>query len=585
MKQSIMARLIGGTVLLVATMAVLGICFAAGAATDGIVERDAGLFAGAAQRVSDISASLQVLAAGADPAGQVKRLRQISASALEIDSMLAAALSSMNGSILYPAALKEAARNLQDVMSPGWSQTLQGAVNAVTGAGAAGSPGALGSFGLATERVLSDFTRIMRLFDQANAGMGRTLTVLFASFAVLGAISLFGFTFWALLSIRRDLRKLIVFSGGLSQGDSTPPPEVTADGEVGELAAQLRKLSSLEAVAGRLRAATERVVIDFPAAAENAAKVQESFTSQTQIVKDVSRGLSDVAQAVKEMARSADNSLISAREGARTVEASLETIQRAIDATSVLEERTSRIEEVVALIGDVADQTELLSLNAAIEAARAGEAGRGFTVVAEQVRKLADRSARSASEVADLAQIMLDAVRRVASDARESFRTIDVLRRDLQGMSQALASVTGLSGSAVDGAAQTVSALSAALELGSDTVRRAQAITASNTALREEVEQVAAIVANLPKGRAPDSEKPLLGSEPPAADSLEGSAIVHAQSRLPGRVEPVDAIEELPAAEEELEGRAESADATEVEELEPVEELESAEELKPAEED
>ncbi len=581
MKQSIMGRLIGGTVLLVVTVALLGICFAAGTATDAMVEKDARFFADAAQRVSAISNSLQVLSAGTDSASQAQRLRQISVWASEVDNLLAAAVISMNGSILYPAELKEAVKNLQEVMQSRWTDALHGALSGFAGAGSGSVPG-MASFALAAERILTEFASIRRQFDQANAGMNRTLSVLFASFAILGAISLFGFTFWALFSIRRDLKKLIVFSNGLSRGDTAPLPDVAEDGEIGELAAELRKLSALEMLAVRLRAATERVITDFPTVSKNAAKVQESFTGQTQMVKDASRGLSDVTQAVKDVARNAGKSLAAAREGGKAVEASLETIQRAIEATRVLEERTSRIEEVVALIGDVADQTELLSLNASIEAARAGEAGRGFTVVAEQVRKLADRSARSASEVADLAQIMLDAVRRIASDAGDSFRTIEALRRDLQGMSEALTSITGLSGSAVDGAAQTVSSLSAALELGSDTVRRAQAIAASNTALKEEVDQVAAIVASLPKGQITGVElaelgagRLSLGSEPPAEpgpQDMPPGAGMHAQGPLPRRVETIDALEELPSAEGEPETGTRSAEAGEIEELEPVEE-------------
>jgi methyl-accepting chemotaxis protein len=443
--------------------------------------------------------------------------------------------------------------------------------------------------------------------------MGRTFRVLFPSFAVLGTMSLFGFILWAFLSLRRDMRKLIAFSRSLSRGDETQPLDITEDGEIGALGAELRRIGSREALAARLRAASERLVADFPSTAENAVRLQDSFTGQTQIVKDTSRGLADVTQTVRDVARNAASSLEAAREGGNAVETSLQTIQRAIDAAKLLEERASRIEEVVALIGDVADQTELLSLNAAIEAARAGEAGRGFTVVAQQVRKLADRSARSVSEVADLALVVLEAVRRIASDATNSFQTIEALRRDLQGMSNGLASITHLANAAVDGAGRMESALAQALELGSDTTRRAQAIATANRTLKEEVAQVADIMSRMPPGRTPQGQLTRLemetdqGAGPAqgagagagaresagATDAAERNAAEGSEDRgwgtaaeagqgrqdvmdlrgpLPGRVEEVDAIEELPPAEDEPEGGEDSLEAS------PLEELESAEE-------
>ena len=167
------------------------------------------------------------------------------------------------------------------------------------------------------------------------------------------------------------MNRLIGFSRSLGEGDTSPLLEVEEGGEIGELAVEMRKLGSLEANALRLREASERVVADLPAVIEDAVRVRESFTSQAQVMKDTGHGLASVAETVRGVARDVGGSLSAAKEGGEAVEASLETIQKAIDATTLLEERTSRIEEVVALIGDVSDQTELLSLNAAIEAARA----------------------------------------------------------------------------------------------------------------------------------------------------------------------------------------------------------------------
>ncbi|GAG82774.1 unnamed protein product, partial [marine sediment metagenome] len=82
--------------------------------------------------------------------------------------------------------------------------------------------------------------------------------------------------------------------------------------------------------------------------------------------------------------------------------------------------QTARIEEITSLIADIADQTDLLAMNAAIEAARAGEFGKGFNMVAMEIKKLADKSARAASEIADLVQSVLNVVSKIAQRADES---------------------------------------------------------------------------------------------------------------------------------------------------------------------
>ncbi len=514
MRHSITGKLLGGATLLVVTLALLGLCYAARAVTDAAAAREERLLEQAAQTLSSITATLDLLAAATDGASMRDLRSRIEADASHIDGLLETAASSIGGSIFYPPDVKDAARNLLGLVRDGWQDALRSA-----------EAGPSASYASATEKVSSALGDMETRFDRASDDTSRTFSVLFAFFAMLGAIGLFGLFFWTVRTLRRDLRKLVAFSTGLGDGRAQASPEVDSDDEVGELAARLQKMNALTALAEELRGASQRIAANFPPVAEDAERVRDSLAGQTRIVRDAGRGLAGVSQSVRQMAKRAGASLAAARDGEKAVSTSLETIQRAMGATSLLEERTSRIEEVVASIADVAEQTELLSLNAAIEAARAGEAGRGFTVVAQQVRKLADRSARSASEVADLAEVMLEAVKRIAADSRDSYGTIEALRKNLRGVADALTSIAGLAESAVDGVGQMEASLFSALQQASEAVRQTPAVADASSSLRRGVQEAASLVARFPQASGPgaglatvaaDREAPREGALPVA---------------------------------------------------------------------
>jgi methyl-accepting chemotaxis protein len=162
------------------------------------------------------------------------------------------------------------------------------------------------------------------------------------------------------------------------------------------------------------------LVEEIRSGASKVAEASKSFTSVTDqstatmsqlagSVSQISKAATQVSQAAQTASLAAQQTLTSANTGKDTLEkavSKMSVIRSTADSTAqVIEElgeHSGQVGDIVKVITRIADQTNLLSLNAAIEAARAGEAGRGFAVVADEVRKLAEDSANSAAKISQL---------------------------------------------------------------------------------------------------------------------------------------------------------------------------------------
>ncbi|RIX50277.1 methyl-accepting chemotaxis protein [Paenibacillus nanensis] len=188
---------------------------------------------------------------------------------------------------------------------------------------------------------------------------------------------------------------------------------------------------------GQLSAAAEGTV---SMSAENATAVQQVATGMESQLKgaeetgrameEMSIGIQRIAEFASDVAENSAAAEQEARNGSSSIDHAIRqmnTIHEATEATSKmihsLGEQSKRIENIIEVIGEIAQQTNLLSLNASIEAARAGEHGRGFAVVASEVKKLAEQSKKSAEEIAaitgNIRASIVDAIQAMDGGYRE----------------------------------------------------------------------------------------------------------------------------------------------------------------------
>ncbi|MBM4181859.1 MAG: methyl-accepting chemotaxis protein [Betaproteobacteria bacterium] len=317
---------------------------------------------------------------------------------------------------------------------------------------------------LATDALIDHLTGEAGAYRQEIEKLARVLNITAIAGVAIGLALSIVLSLVIRQSIVRGARQLDEAASRLAQGDLSGNIAVRGNDEIAHVARTFnnmagefgRLIGEIRQAAGELDEAANHTTRDSMSVVDASNQQRQLAMNTTASSQELTHASSQVGENISAMIQATDRATDLARNGHHVVSeaaASIDGISQSVSQTagtiSSLGNHSEEIGRIVSVIKDIADQTNLLALNAAIEAARAGEQGRGFAVVADEVRKLAERTAKATGEISSTIQTIqnetvsaVTAMQRVHTQVEQG---VDKTRQGDRAIAEITEAVAGLS--------------------------------------------------------------------------------------------------------------------------------------------